>query len=318
MIKKLVSNIKQRIKRNNFSVFQWIIYLSLLSLLIYILLIPFIHQISKWIYLLYFFIYLGFALYGRLVNVRFLRDSAGNGIIYGGRGKGKGLLMQKKANALRTYYSNVPMGHNHLDFNLKEYVDSVGDNTIEDAINGTITITEKMDKYEGINILFDDVTVYAPNFVDSLLKKTYERMPITLAVNRHLYNHYMIISVQDRDRPYKILRELQTDYSIKAISSSGWGYIWRCIPILRNFVTVKYRYYEEVKASQEGVLPFAAAGAINEGVKHGYLTSGQATKEEFEAKYGKVYHGRIWMRKNQLYYDTRYFHQLFFGKPAPN
>lgn len=294
------------------------IYFPLLILELFILFMPFIFNWSKWVYLIYLILFLFISIYIVGLNNRFLRDSSGNGIIYGGRGKGKGLLMQKKANYLKQYFSNVPMGNNWLDFNFKEYIGSLGNNTIEKIINGEIDVVKKLDKFEGIPILFDDTNLYAPNFEDKLLKGIYPQMPLVLAVNRHLYAHYMIIAVQDPDRPYKVLRELQTDFSMKALGEHGFGKIWSSIPFLRNFVTVKYRFYEEIRARDEGVLPFKAVGVVNEGLKHGFLTAGQSTKEAHVAKYGKVYHGRVFMSKNRLYYDTRYFHKLFFGKKAPN
>lgn len=299
-----------------FKWWNWVIYSISSFIILFIALIPIIYSLSWLFYFLYFLLFLGFAIYGLLTNSRFLRDSSGNGIVYGGRGKGKGLLLQKKANSQIEYFSNVPMGGKRYDFNLKEYSQSIGANTIINAIEGTIIKVKKLHKFEGINILFDDTTVYAPNFEDTLLKRLYPSLPLTLAVNRHLYGHYMLITVQDRERPYKIIKELQTDFSIKAIDSRGWGFFWKSIPILRSFYSVKYRFYEEVKASQEGVLPFGAKGLLNEGLKHGYLTSGQATKESFEAQYGRVYNGRVWGRKSMLSYDTRYFHDVFFGYPA--
>lgn len=294
------------------------IYFPILIIELFILFMPIIFKWSAWVYFIYITLIIIVYLFFVLKNNIFLKDSVGNGIIYGGRGKGKGILMQKKANSFKKYFSNVPMGGKHLPFNLKEYISSVGNNTIERIINGDIDVVEKIEKFEGVNILFDDVTLYTPNFVDKLLKEQYPQMPVTLAVNRHLYNHYMIIAVQDADRPYKILRELQTDFSIKALKTNGFGKIWSSIPILRNFVSVKYRFYEEIRARDEGVLPFKAIGAINEVGKTAYLTSGQATKETHLAKYGRVYHGRIFISKKSIDYDTRYFHEMFFGKKAPN
>ncbi len=298
---------------NSFKGFKWYNWVVFCLIIVFCLWLVFLWWVN-------FLIILGgiliIFLYFMFQRSRFLKLSVGNGIIYGGRGKGKGLLLQCKANSLKTVFSNVPFGSHCLDFNLKEYCDSIGDNTIFNAIVGDIKIIEKIEKFEGINILFDDISVYAPNFEDNKLKKLYPQLPLILAVNRHLYDHYMIISVQDRERPYKILRELQTDFSIKALGSYGWGWLWRSIPILRFYCLTKYRYYEEVKSAKNGLLPFKAVGVANEVAKTAYLTSGQATKEVFKAQNGIIKEGLILQRKSKLKYDTRYFHKVFYGKKA--
>lgn len=249
-------------------------------------------------------------------NKRFLRDIDGNGIIFGGRGKGKGILLQKAINNQKKAFSNVYYGKHTEIINIKEYIQSIGENTIHNTINNDIKLVKKIEKFEGINVYWDDVGVYAPNFMDHILKKYYPSLSLTLAINRHLYNANMIITSQDRERPYKILKELQTDFSIKALKSVGFGKLWNSVPILRNFIIVKYRYYEEPKTAEAGKLPFKAIGLVNEGVKHAYLTSGQATKETYEAENGKVYNGFIVMRKKKLFYDTRFFHEVFYGYKA--
>lgn len=298
---------------NSFKGFKWY------NWLIYCFIIAFL----LWLIFLWwgnFLIFLGGILiaflYFTFHRSQFLKLTVGNGIIYGGRGKGKGLLLQCKANSFKKVFSNVPFGSHCIEFNLKEYCESIGDNTIFNAINNTIKVVNKVEKFEGINIIFDDVTIYAPNFEDNQLKKQYPQLPLVLAINRHLYDHYMIISVQDRERPYKILRELQTDFSIKALGSYGWGWFWRSIPILRFYCLTKYRYYEEVKSAENGLLPFKAVGAVNEVAKTAYLTSGQATKEVFKAQNGIIKEGLVLQRKSKLKYDTRYFHKVFYGKTA--
>lgn len=251
-------------------------------------------------------------------NNSFLKQSVGNGIIYGSRGAGKGILLQKKANSFKKIFSNVPMGVNTKIINPKEYIQSIGDNTILDTINGSVKVVKKLEKFEGINVLLDDINLYFPNFEDKLLKEEYPSMPLTLAVNRHLYDSYMIITTQDLERPYKILRELQTDFYIKAIKTFGFGKLWSSLPFFRNFVSVKYIYYDNNKAAVESVLPWKGVSATTEATKSVYMTAGQATKEQFKAQYGNVFYGRIWMSKKRLFYDTRYFHKVFFGKKAPN
>jgi len=251
-------------------------------------------------------------------NKRFVRECSGNGIIAGGRGKGKGLLLNKRINADGVHFCNVPYNEKTIVINIKEYIDSIAPNTTDNFITSSVEVVKKMDKFEGKNIYWDDVAVYAPNYMDAKLKKHYPSLSALLPINRHLYNAFMIITIQDFNRPYKILRELQIDFGIKAIKTVGSydSKLWNAIPILRHFIYTKYIYYENVDSAQKGLLPFNAKSIINETLKHGYLTAGQATKEEYEAINGKIKYGFVMQRKSVVRYDTRYFHKVVFGETA--
>lgn len=255
-------------------------------------------------------------LYAYMKNRQFVNQASGNGIIYGGRGKGKGLLLNYRIYKDKTKpFCNVAYGNSELLTEPAEYLNSIEPLKVEDFINGTIKHIPKIEKYEKRNIYLDDVNVYMPNWVDSMLKKKYDSMPPMLAINRHLYDAFMIITTQDRERPYKLLKELQSDFSIKAIKTLGFGHLWNCLPILNHFVYTKYIYHELPKAVD--MLPFQAMGVTNELLKTGYLTSGQATKEVYEATNGIIKYGFVLQRKKIINYDTRYFHQVVFGKKAP-
>lgn len=311
-IKKIIKNYVNDIKK--LDTFQKVLYFVILSILVVGFVLTF--EYSIWILPLVILVALVVIV---LMNNKFLKSTNGNGIIYGNRGSGKGVLLQKKINSQKKpYFCNVPYSNKTLDLNMLEYFNSISPNTIENTINGDIKTVKKIEKYENRNVFIDDINIYLPNFEDILLKKKYPGLPLVLAINRHLYNHYTIILTQAADRPYKVVRELQTDFSVKALKTFGFGYIWNAIPILRNLVITKYRYYEEIKAREEGVLPFNGKAVINETLKHAYLTSGQATKETFEAKYGKVFHGFVIQLKKSISYDTRYFHEKFYGYKAPN
>src|SRR5690606_10277162 len=251
-------------------------------------------------------------------NKRFVRECSGNGIIAGGRGKGKGLLLNKRINADGVHFCNVPYNNKTIVINIKEYIDSIAPNTTDNFITSSVEVVKKIDKFEGRNIYWDDVAVYAPNYMDSKLKKHYPSLSALLPINRHLYNAFMIITIQDFNRPYKLLRELQIDFGIKAIKTLGSynNKIWNAIPILRHFIYTKYIYYENVDSAQKGLLPFNAKTVLTETLKHGYLTAGQATKEQYEAVNGKIKYGFVMQRKSVVKYDTRYFHEVVFGETA--
>lgn len=294
-----------------------------------------------------------------LSNMKYVSRASGNGIQYGSRGKGKGVLLNEKIRKDRTKpFVNVPYHetlltgawliknnlsngdvladkqyilyadtyiykefvhgmyyHTELLENISEYFESIAPITTDNFVTGIMPKVIKIDKFEGRNVYIDDINVYMPNWADSLLKKRYPSMPPMLAINRHIYNAYCVITTQDRERPYKILKELQGDFSIKAVKTLGWGWFWQCIPILNKFVYTKYIYHELPKSSD--MLPFQAIGVVNEGVKHAYLTSGQATKEVYEATNGIIRYGFVLQLKKHIHYDTRIFHVLTFKTRAP-
>lgn len=308
---KTIKNYLNYLKK--LDIFQRFIHFSILIILITLIVM---YPISL------IFILIGiliFALYCWKCNKVFEDYCQGNGIIFGGRGAGKGLLLNKRINTDKSKkgkpFCNVPYRNVEV-INIKEYIDSIVPNTTENFINGDVKVVEKKHKFEGRNVYWDDIAVYAPNFMDHQLKKLYPSLSALLPINRHLYDAYMIITVQDLNRPYKLLRELQTDFAIKAIKSNGWSYLWMAIPGLNLISTTKYIYYENIDIAAYGFLPFRAKGAINKTIRHGFLTAGQATKEEYESKYGKIFYGRIWQFKKNIGYDTRYFHELVFGYPA--
>lgn len=249
-------------------------------------------------------------------NNRLLRLAKGNGIIYGGRGSGKGILLNHIIRKDKTKpFCNVPYRNSELLADISEYLNSIEPLQIKDFIDGKINYINKVDKFEGRNVYFDDINVYMPNWADNMLKVRYPSMPPMLAINRHLYNASCIITTQDRERPYKILKELQSDFSIKAIKTNGFGFFWQCVPILNNFVYTKYIYHELPKSAD--MLPFQSKGLVNSSLKHAYLTSGQATKDVYEATNGKISYGFVLQLKKNLGYDTRYFHKVVYGKTAP-
>ena len=292
---------------------QKFIYFSLIFVYIFLLIkFPMITIIVSIILAIIIYTYV------EIHNKRFVKECSGNGIIAGGRGKGKGLLLNKRINADGIHYCNVPYNEKTRVINIKEYIDSIAPNTTDNFITSSVEVVKKMDKFEGKNIYWDDVAVYAPNFMDAKLKKHYPSLSALLPINRHLYNAFMIITIQDFNRPYKLLRELQIDFGIKAIKTLGTynHKIWNAIPILRHFIYTKYIYYENVDSAQKGLLPFNAKTVLTETLKHGYLTAGQATKEEYEAINGKIKYGFVMQRKSVVKYDTRYFHKLVFGETA--
>src|SRR5690554_7552387 len=83
-----------------------------------------------------------FGIYAFIKNKKFESQAVGNGIIFGGRGKGKGLLLNKRINTDRNkkHFCNVPYNSKTELIDVKEYIDSIVPNKTENFINNNVQI----------------------------------------------------------------------------------------------------------------------------------------------------------------------------------
>jgi len=313
-MKNILKNIIDKIK-NYFKTFTFKKFLKVLLLVVEIVILIIIISLNKlignWCYLIWGLLLLGVILV-LFQNKKLLRYVKGNGVIFGNRGSGKGLLLNYLiVNDKTKPYCNVPYGNRTEDINVGEYFNVLNPNTLNNFIDNNIKIINKtpFEKYEGRNIYLDDVNIYFPNWADNKLKKEYPSMPVLLAISRHLFNNNMVITTQTAERPYKMLRELQTDYGIQ-VKYSIWFSEW--IPFLRYFCFTNYIYYENIES--KGLLPFESLNMLGELTKGIRLNAGTSIKKEYEARNGVIRRGRLLQRKSKVCYDTRYFHTKVFGK----
>lgn len=254
----------------------------------------------------------------KIKHMQFLNYAEGNTIIHGGRGKGKGILFQYLALKQSEILSNVYFGTNTIITDPKQFFESIKPNTSKMMVEGTHQTVIKNDKWEGVPYLLDDTAVYFPNYLDNLLKSIYPSMSLMIPIQRHLYDSWTCLNVQDIERVYKVLRELQTDGYIKALKTMGKGYIWNRLPVLRKYMFTKWRYHEKIDSAINNVLPFSKLGLINRTSDPLYTTTASAMKEVYEGQNGVIVDGFIFLKKKHIYYDTRYFHKVLFGYSAPN
>lgn len=252
----------------------------------------------------------------KLSENRYSQYAHQNIIIFGGRGKGKGLLFQKAINMETQVLSNIDYGKDCDVVSPSVYFESISPNTFKEMIEGKHVQIELNKEWEGIPYYLDDTAVYFPNTEDTYLKKTYKSMNLFIVIQRHLYNSYTVINTQSLDRVYKNLRELQTDGYIKALGTYGKNehYIWNRLPILRHFMMVKYRYYENYDSAVNGLLPFEKLGIINRTSEPLYTTTASALKEQYEGQNGVIRDGMAWIGKKNINYNTRYFRELLERK----
>lgn len=234
--------------------------------------------------------------------------------VFGGKGKGKSSLfstmiyLDRKNKPL----SSIPFQYSEV-VEPKEYFNSISPNTYKEMIDDKITIVNKNKEWEGRTYFDDDSGIKYPSHEDKKLTDKYASMALFIPIQRHLYNSNTVLNVQDIDRVWIKIREMQVDGYIKALGINGWSWLWHQIPFIRNYVRIKFRYYENHNSAEQGMLPFSKLGLVNEGISPLYLTSGAATKEVYEAQNGVIKDYAVWVLKKNIQYDTRYYHKKVFG-----
>lgn len=192
--------------------------------------------------------------------------------------------------------------------------------TYQDFIDNVPIRCKKLPLYEGLDLILPEAQLYLPNTEFNILDKKYPWLPVFIALSRHLYNMNILINSQEYVRPWVKIRG-QQDFYVRALCTIGSGRFMRIIspylPIMRNYLIVKVRTFEEQKSAENNMLPFEAKGALNEITKGAYITSGQATKEVYEASNGVIRNVYLFVKKKDIVYDSRYFHKVIFGSKAP-
>lgn len=246
-------------------------------------------------------------------SMRYYSYAKDNVIIFGGRGRGKGMLFQKLAISLRKFLSNIYYGENTIVTEPKTYYNSISPNTALNFLSGKVTAVKKHDDWEGIPYLLDDTALYFPNYNDNVLKTLYPSITLKIPVLRHLYGTYTVFNVQQIERIWKPLRELQDGGYIKALRVRGKSWFWRQLPVLRKYFIVSYRYYEMEQAALNGMLPFNRTGITNDLASKLYMSTAKALQEMYESANGKIFDGWLFVPRKKIKYDTRIYHYVFFG-----
>ena len=221
----------------------------------------------------------------------------GNVIVSGRKGYGKDVLFNAVINwRKKTYHSNLNYGGDYKPFDIKEL--EITPNTYNNFINGNIDKVKKDDTFEESDIYISDGGVYLPSQADYLLHKTYPSLPITYALNRHMFNNGIHVNAQRIERIWKALRE-QADYFVLMRKRP------LKLPFFLVLFTTEYDRYESAKKELQPM-------------KNTLLNKySKAEKDLFTANNGFVKNGIIIVRKRSLHYDSRAFHEIIYGYKAP-
>jgi len=217
----------------------------------------------------------------------------GNVIVTGRKGFGKDILFQSVINWRKEeYLSNLNYGGKFNPFNIKEL--ELTPNTYNNFVKGDITHVKKDDKFEKTDIYISDAGIYLPSQADYLLHKTYPSLPITYAINRHLYNNGLHVNAQRIERIWKALRE-QADYFVLMRK--------RCLK-LPFFIVLFTTEYDRYESARQELAPMGG---------HLFNKYSKAEKDLFKANHGYVKNGLLIIPKWKLKYDSRAFHEIVFG-----
>lgn len=269
-------------------------------------------MVNPYLVLLLPLAYLIFYIWQFISKYKLIKDTKGYGIIYGPQGSGKSVLSVQRASYSDKVFSNIPLPHAQ-DFNLKKYLDSVGKNNSMEAIKGVFHITKKQNQYENVGIVYDDLALYLPNYMDSELKKYYPQIGFMFPIRRQLYNHpYFIMAIQDMDRIYKIAKELQIEYFISA-ENVDFTFI-RFIPIMGYYNKMTYTWYNLKQSAEVRKRPYKDIAILDSALSVAHTGAGRALQKIYNAENGVIKTRSYLFKSNKkTVFDSRYFHQKVFG-----
>lgn len=253
------------------------------------------------------------ALFGIFWLWRFHRDGKfaisrfqkGNCIVAGHKGNGKDLFFsyvidhRERGKEKAKHYANVQYTPLTEIRRVRDF--NIDPNTYENFLSDRIsqckkTLEENRDYY------LSDGGLYLPSTYQDQLVKRYPSLPLFYATQRHLLNSNFHVNVQNLPRLWDKLRE-QADYYFYCVQNIRIG--------KRTFIQ-KIRYYEHYEAAKANVLPFKVNMFLLFKDKRQL-----ALKHQFEAQNGMVKYLYILNRLPKHHYDTRHFHKVIYGVPAP-
>lgn len=223
----------------------------------------------------------------------------GNVIVFGHKGKGKDLVFQKVINSRKKpYHSNLDYGGDYHPFALKDFDLK---NDYRNFIQDNVQVVDKSNyPYEKEDVYISDGGIVLPSTYDGILSKVYPSYPVAFALSRHLWANNFHINTQAIGRVWIKLRE-QADYFVEACG----------VYSLPLFLIVKVRTYDKLESATQNLLPYEK-GLIN------LNKYDKALVNQWHATNGEVKEGFLIISKRSIKYDTRAYHTIIFGNPAPS
>lgn len=225
----------------------------------------------------------------------------------GAKGSGKDLLTQEivNCNKKRNWISvNIKYKENMPVIRLRDLENGL---SYDDFINDRVPPQLKRDELEGSTLIISDSGIYLPSHEDSKLTKTYKFLPIFVALSRQLYNMPIFANTQKYGRLWLKYREQFDNYILTKRTFNLFF-----LPILSKYLIIRCYYYDKSESLEQGLLPFGKLGLVSNSNMI-YTSNAAALKKQYQATNGKIQSYLIFVKKKNIYYDTRHFHNVVFG-----
>jgi len=231
------------------------------------------------------------------LNKRFIKEKFedSNIIVFGKKGSGKDLLFQLVINLRKKkHYSNIVYNKKTEIICIDQL--SVSPNTYELAIQGKFIVVPKIFE-ESTDAYISDGGIFLPSQYDHQLDRQFPSFPIFYALSRHLYKSNIHINTQSLTRVWKKIRE-QADGYFKTAGVINFG----------PWLFLRVRYYDKYETAEANMSPLASR-FMNKYAR--------AEADQYLAMHGLIKDMFVFIPKKSIHYSTRYFHDVFFGLPAP-
>jgi hypothetical protein len=237
--------------------------------------------------------------------------SMGSVIVFGSKGRGKDLIFQKVINVrkkkcyccslLNPENDSQVFSYGKYSMPLPISLFKMGENSFTDIIENRIKKFHST-LLEGCDYYISDGGIYLPSQADSLLSKMYPSFPIAFALSRQWWLMNIHINAQSLNRIWVKLRE-QADIYIKAcgVFKLPFGLLF------------KVRYYENVESAQKSLKPLKIPHKM---LKMMDKQEVKMAKEQYDATHGVIEERYLWLWKKDIFYDTRYFKDIFVESSA--
>ena len=219
-----------------------------------------------------------------------------NIIVFGKKRTGKDLLFQFVVNKRDVpHYANIPYSAKTEIRSVKDF--SCTPNTYKNFIDGTVKVIPKKNA-ERTDFYISDGGIILPSQYQGDLVKLYPSFPTYYALSGHLTDSNIHINTQVLSRVWDKLRE-QADGYFMTLNTLRSG---------RVFVT-SLIYYDRYQSALDTLRPFPCSFFSSKEKK--------AMKADYDAKHGIVKHMLLFQVLPKSCYDTRYYHRVLYGEPAP-
>lgn len=219
-----------------------------------------------------------------------------NIIVFGKKRTGKDLLFQFVINKRDTaHYANIQYSEKTEIRSLKDF--SCAPNIYKNFIDGTVKVIPKKNA-ERTDFYISDGGIILPSQYQGDLVKLYPSFPTYYALTGHLTDSNIHINTQVLTRVWDKLRE----------QADGYFMTLNTLHIGRLFMT-SLIYYDRYQSALDTLRPFPCSFFSSKEKK--------AMKADFDAKHGIVKHMLLFQVLPKSCYDTRYYHRVLYGEPAP-